>query len=116
EDLSSLKAVVSGTAPLDVETWEAFEDRYGIPVLVVYGATEFAGGVAGWTAADRRRYRLEKRGSAGRANPGVELRVVDDEGTPLPASEIGVLEVRSAQLQGDTWVRTTDLASLDEDG
>lgn len=116
EDLSSLRAVVSGTAPLDVETWEAFEEKYGVPVLVVYGATEFAGGVAGWTVADRRDFRDSKRGSAGRANPGVELRVVDDHGDEQPAGTVGVLEVRSSQLQGDRWVRTTDLASIDEDG
>jgi acyl-CoA synthetase (AMP-forming)/AMP-acid ligase II len=116
DDLRSLRAVVAGTAPLDPALAEEFEDRYGIPVLVVYGATEFAGGVAGWTLKDRLAHREDKRGSVGRANAGVTLRVVDESGRELPLGKQGVLEVRSAQLETDRWVRTTDLASLDEDG
>ena len=85
-------------------------------MLVVYGATEFAGGVSGWTVADRREYRLSKRGSVGRANAGVELRVVDEDGVEVPSGTVGVLEVRSPQLVDTNWVHTTDLASLDDDG
>lgn len=117
-DLSSLKTVVSATAPLPPETALAFEKRYGIPVLVSYGATEFAGGVAGWTLEDHRKWADVKRGSVGRAHPGCELRVVDpDDGHELQAGEEGLLEVKSAQLgSGSGWVHTTDLAVIDEDG
>ncbi len=118
EDLASLRAVTVGTAPLDPELALAFEARYGIPVLAVYGATEFAGGVAGWTLEDRRRFGAAKRGSAGRANRGVELRVVDPgTGAVLASGEVGLLEVRAPQLGGLAagWVRTTDLARLDAD-
>ena len=44
ELLSSMKAVNSGTAPLDPQVARAFEETYGIPVLQAYGATEFSGG------------------------------------------------------------------------
>ncbi|MBI4515752.1 MAG: long-chain fatty acid--CoA ligase [Deltaproteobacteria bacterium] len=116
EDLSSIKAVLSSTAPLPPETAVAFERRYGIPVLVSYGATEFAGGVAGWTIEDHRKWAQAKRGSVGRAHPGCELRVVDPgDGRELPAGSVGLLEVRSAQASGAGWVRTTDLASIDAD-
>jgi acyl-coenzyme A synthetase/AMP-(fatty) acid ligase len=117
-DLASLKSVVSGTAPLPPEHADAFEAKYGIPVLTTYGATEFAGGVAGWSLADRRDWGSRKRGSVGRVHPGCELRVVDAQsGAPLPADSEGLLEVRSAQLgKGSGWVRTTDLALLDSDG
>lgn len=47
EDLASLKAFRSGTAPLDPLLAQAIYDRYAIPVLQNYGATEFGGGVAG---------------------------------------------------------------------
>jgi len=104
-DLASLRSVVSGTAPLDPDDADAFTRRYGVPVLISYGATEFGGGVAGWNLADHREFWATKRGSVGRAHPGCELRVVD-----------GVLEVRSRQLGTDGWVRTTDLARLDDDG
>ncbi|MBW2499013.1 MAG: long-chain fatty acid--CoA ligase [Deltaproteobacteria bacterium] len=117
-DLESIVAVVSGTAPLPPEEAERFEAMYGIPVLTTYGATEFAGGVAGWNLADHRQWAAKKRGSVGRAHPGCELRIVDTEtGEPRATGEEGLLEVRSAQLGPDAdWVRTTDLAHIDEDG
>ncbi|MEX1006603.1 MAG: fatty acid--CoA ligase family protein [Acidimicrobiia bacterium] len=117
EVFDSVRSAVSGTAPLDPDVAEAFTERYGVPVLTSYGATEFGGGVAGWNLADRRRYGGEKRGSVGRAHDGCELRVVDAElGTELPPGGVGLLEVRAAQLGTDEWVRTTDLARLDADG
>lgn len=116
--LSSLQVITCGTAPIDPHEVELFEARYGIPVLVLYGATEFAGGVTGWTLDDRKRFAATKRGSVGRAHPGIELRIVDrDTLAPLPAREIGLLEVRGPQLGRDRgWVRTTDLGVLDDDG
>ena len=49
EDLDSIRVVTSGTAPLSAEDADAFSEKYGIPVLTSYAATEFGGGVAGWT-------------------------------------------------------------------
>lgn len=116
-DLSSLRSVICGTAPLDPDDADAFFRRYGIPVLVSYAATEFGGGVAGWNLADHERFWATKRGSVGRAHPGCELRVVDEkEGTVLGPDEEGLLEVKAAQLGGREWVRTTDLARIDSDG
>ena len=94
--LASLRAVVSGTAPLDPDDADAFLDRYGVPVLVSYAATEFGGGVAGWTLADHRAHWSSKRGSVGRAHPGCELRVVDPgSGEVLASDQAGVLEVKA---------------------
>jgi acyl-CoA synthetase (AMP-forming)/AMP-acid ligase II len=115
--LDGVQVVISGTAPLPPETALEWEERYGIPVLVVYGATEFAGGVAGWTLRDWQRFGAAKRGSVGRVNPGVEARVVDEtSGEPLPFDTAGLLEVRGRQLAHDGWVRTNDLARIDVDG
>jgi acyl-coenzyme A synthetase/AMP-(fatty) acid ligase len=116
-DLASLKSIISGTAPLSPETAEAFTAKYGIPVLTNYAATEFGGGVAGWNLADHQRFWSEKRGSVGRAHPGCALRVVDERtGSALPTGQVGLLEVRADQLPDAGWVRTTDLARLDDDG
>ena len=115
--LGSVRSVVSGTAPLSPDDADAFTAKYGIPVLVSYAATEFGGGVAGWNLADHQRYWVEKRGSVGRAHPGCELRVVDAEsGAPLAAGAEGLLEVKAAQLGDGPWIRTTDLARIDDDG
>ncbi|HME49249.1 class I adenylate-forming enzyme family protein [Mycobacterium sp.] len=117
EDLASIRAVTSGTAPLSADDADAFTAKYGIPVLTSYAATEFGGGVAGWTLADHQRHWRAKRGSVGRANPDARLRVVDDAGTPLGPGQAGVLEVRPGQLGPSAdWIRTTDLARIDEDG
>jgi acyl-CoA synthetase (AMP-forming)/AMP-acid ligase II len=66
---------------------------------------------------DHKRYAAAKRGAVGRLNPGIDGRVVDPEsGVALPAGEIGVLELKGPQVaDGKTWVRTTDLAVVDED-
>ncbi|MFP5305519.1 MAG: ANL family adenylate-forming protein, partial [Gammaproteobacteria bacterium] len=117
EDLASLIAIRSGTAPLDPELQEAFEARYGVPILNAYGATEFAGGVAGWTLDDHRKFAVAKRGAVGRAQPGCELRVVDrDIFDVLPPGHVGLLEVRARHVGDGSWLRTTDLAELDADG
>lgn len=118
EKLASLKVVTSGTTFCPPELVDAMLERYGIRVLPTYGATEFAGAVALWTARMHEKYWATKAGSAGRPVPGVDLRVTGPDGTTLPAGERGVLEVRGAQsLAGaQTWQRTSDLASIDEDG
>jgi long-chain acyl-CoA synthetase len=123
EWLSSLRVVRSGSAPLDPRLAEAFEEKYGVPVIVSYGATEFSGALAGLTMADRRQWGTAKRGSVGRAHPGVELRIVDPgDGHDLEPGAVGVLLARSPQIagvddaEGGGWTRTNDLARIDGDG
>jgi acyl-CoA synthetase (AMP-forming)/AMP-acid ligase II len=116
-DLESIRAVTCGTAPLSADDADAFTEKYGIPVLTSYAATEFGGGVAGWTLADHQRYWQAKRGSVGRANPGAQLRIVDEAGTPLGSDQLGLLEVKPGQLGPSAdWMRTTDMARIDDDG
>jgi long-chain acyl-CoA synthetase len=116
--LRSLEVITSGTTYCAPELIDTFIDTYGIRVLPTYGATEFAGAVALWTRPMHEKYWDTKRGSAGRALPGVELRVTGEDGVELPAGEMGLLEIRSAQspLGQDQWLRTSDRAALDEDG
>ncbi|MEN4396576.1 class I adenylate-forming enzyme family protein [Mycolicibacterium senegalense] len=117
DDLSGVQAVTSGTAPLSADDADAFTEKFGIPVLTSYAATEFGGGVASWTLADHQQYWKAKRGSVGRANPGAQLRVVGEDGKPLGPDEQGLLEVKPAQFDADgDWLRTTDLARIDADG
>lgn len=118
EDLASLLAIRAGTAPLDIQTKRAFEDRYGVPILVTYGATEFAGAATRWTLDEYKRHREAKYASVGRACPGFELRVVDrDTGAVLLPDEIGILEIKADRLgKGTGWTRTTDLAAVDSEG
>ena len=117
EDLASIAVLTAGAAPVPPDTIDAFLARYDIPVLANYGATEFAGPVAGWSLADFRAHNPAKRGAAGRIQRDVEARIVDpDTGSVLGEDTAGVLELRSPQLPDPlTWLRTTDLASIDAD-
>ncbi|MGA5536228.1 class I adenylate-forming enzyme family protein [Mycolicibacterium nivoides] len=116
EDLASLEGLSGGSGPLEPELRAEFESRYGIPLLWAYGATEFAGSVCSWTPELYRRYGADKPDSVGRTLPGVRVRIVDpDTAAEVPAGRIGLLEAR-VEVIGPDWVRTTDLASIDEDG
>jgi long-chain acyl-CoA synthetase len=116
EDLACLKSVGTGAAPVEVAVQRAFEDRYGIPLLLAYGATEFGGRVCSMTAADYAKWGQRKLGSVGRAVGGAKIRVVDPEtGEELPANSEGLFEVVSPHM-GPAWIRTTDLGIIDEDG
>jgi long-chain acyl-CoA synthetase len=114
--LRSLKAIRSGTAPLDPQMQAQFEAQYGIPILIDYGAAEFIGGVAGWSLEDYRIFSGTKRGSVGRARPDVVLKVTSaDTGATLPVGQTGVLHIKCDRF-GPDWHRTNDLACVDEDG
>lgn len=119
DKLGSLKAVWAGAAPTGADLAAQFERTYGCPVLLTYGATEFTGGITGWSLKDWQQWKDTKRGSVGRTHPGVEVSVIDpDTADLLPAGEPGLLQVRSAQASGGDgqWVRTNDLGNIDEDG
>ena len=118
EDLSSLKAIRTGAAPVDPAVIREFWERYKVPVLQNYGATEFAGAVAGWSLKDFYQFHDRKYGSVGRFQPGVTGRVVDEvTGEEKATGEEGVLEMKAAQFgNGGRWLKTTDRAVLDEDG
>lgn len=121
-ELSSLSALISGTAPLSPDLVDAFYDKYRIPILGNYGATEFAGAIAGWSLDLFKAHWADKRGAVGRVHDNVRARVVDpDSGAELPLGQEGLLELQGDQLgpayrcDGPDWLRTTDRAVLDSD-
>ncbi|MDB6159156.1 MAG: AMP-dependent synthetase [Gammaproteobacteria bacterium] len=115
-DLACIRFLSTGAAPLDPTVQRAFEERYGIPILLSYGATEFAGPVAAMTPQLYPEWGKRKFSSVGRALPGSQLRVTDPEtGAVLPPGKEGILEVISPRI-GPDWIRTSDVALIDEDG
>ena len=128
EDLGGVRYVSSGTAPLTPALREEFEARFGVPVLQAYGQTEAFGGISIESARDVLAGK-RRPGSVGRPLPGVELRLVADDGTDAPAGSEGEIRVRSrsatsgylgaeasSPLDADGWLRTGDIGRLDEDG
>jgi long-chain acyl-CoA synthetase len=115
-DLACIRSLGSGAAPLDPTTHRAFEERYSIPILLSYGATEFAGPVTAMSADLHAQWGKQKFGSVGRPIAGAKLRIIDpDTGAILSAGQEGLLEVMVPRM-GPEWIRTSDIASIDADG
>ena len=125
-DLKSIKACLSGSAPLSVETLQRFEELTGGRIFEGYGLTETTAA----THVNPLRG-LRKIGSVGVPLPDTDARVVDPEsGAPMPPGEPGELLVRGPQVMAgywsapeqsasalrDGWLATGDLATCDEDG
>lgn len=118
----SLRAVYGGGAKPEVA--DAFEGRFGVPVVEGYGLTE-TNTVLCNDLGERR------RGSIGRPLPYNEVRIADAEGQPLPPGQVGEIQVRKnpVMMTGytglpevtescfvDGWFRTGDLGRCDEEG
>ncbi len=118
----NVRLFVSGSAPLLPETFREFEARTGQRILERYGMTET--GMNTSNPHDGPRI----AGTVGPQLPGVEVRVVDAEGGPCAAGEVGAIEVRGAnvfrgywqmpdktheEFTDDGWFRTGDVGSMD---
>ncbi|MDK3161767.1 alpha/beta fold hydrolase [Kamptonema cortianum] len=124
--IKSIRACISGAAPLPVEVAEAFEKLTKGRLVEGYGLTE-AGPVTHANPLSGTR----KVGSIGVPLPGTEAMILDlVTGEPLPAGQIGELAVRGPQvmsgywnmpeetravLREDGWLLTGDIARMDED-
>lgn len=124
-DLSSLESIGSGSAPIPVALIEGFKKKFNADVLEGYGLSEAAPVVA-----THRKSMPIKPGSVGVPLPGVEIKIVDDQGNELPTGEVGELIVRGDNITPgyfrneeatkktivDGWLHTGDMARVDEDG
>jgi long-chain acyl-CoA synthetase len=124
-DTASLRLCVSGGAAMPVEIMRAFEKQFGCMILEGYGLSETSP-VASFNHPDRER----KPGTIGQAIAGVEMRVQNDDGEPLPPGEIGEIAIRghnvmkgywrrpedTAEAMAGGWFRTGDLARVDSEG
>jgi len=124
-DLSSLRLTLSGAAPCPWDLAEEWRRRTGVRILRGYGMTELFRPIS-YLASDSR----DLPDSIGRAVPGVEARVVDEDGKPLHAGEMGELWISSpAAMDGyldapeetravmeHGWFKTGDLARITPDG
>ena len=115
-DLSSLRLISYGAAAAPVELVQrAMVALPAVGFANVFGQTETLGAYTTLTPDDHRDPR--RIGSVGRPMPGVEIRIVDPETErPLAAGEVGELWVDSPLNVVPGWLRTGDLARVDEDG
>ena len=132
-DLSSLKAICYGGAPIYIEHLSKAIEIFGPVFTQLYGQGEAPITISGMRSADHVRLLAanDKRiGSAGTIRTDVECRCVDESGRELPPGEIGEITVRgdivmlgywnnpkaTAEAIRDGWLHTGDIGMVDAQG
>ena len=133
-DLSSIERIICGGSAVPRSLMENFERKYGVRIIQAWGMTETSplaavahppGSVE--IGGDEE---MDWRSRTGRVVGGVELRIVDDLGTPLPwdGEAVGEIEVRgpwvtasyyrdpSPEKFDDGWLRTGDVGTVSPEG
>jgi long-chain acyl-CoA synthetase len=126
EALSSVRLAVAGAAPLRREVADGFEERFGRPLHQGYGVTEASPVVSSSITGG-----APVAGSVGPPLPGVDVRLVDEEGMDALPGDPGEVWVRGANLFAgywqddaatdaaltpDGWLRTGDVAVAGDGG
>jgi len=124
-DVSSVRLWTVGSAPMPVEAYNKFKERFGIEMLERYGMTETAPVITSNPYRGKR-----KSGSVGPALPGVEVSVLNDDGAFAGFNEVGEIVVRGPNVMkgywnkpveteeafAGGWFHTGDLGKIDEEG
>jgi acyl-CoA synthetase (AMP-forming)/AMP-acid ligase II len=135
-DLSSLKLITYGTAPISAHLLKRAMEKIDAFFVQGYGMTE--GSITMLGAEDHllegKSEEIEKKikrlNSVGKPNPGVQIRIIDNEGKNLPSGKAGKILAKgptimtgywkapeaTAQIFQDGWLDTGDMGYLDEDG
>ncbi len=131
-DLRSLRIVACGGSAVPASLMQRFEDDHGVYIQQAWGMTETSpvassGRIPAGTPAEEK---WTWRAMQGRILPGVELRIVGDDGTPQPwdGASVGEIECRGPWITGayhldpdpekfrDGWLRTGDVAVVHPNG
>ena len=110
QDCGSVRLFISGSAPMLAETHRQFEARTGQIVLERYGMTE--AGIITSNPLDGDRV----AGTVGYPLPGVDLRIADEQGQPLPHDTPGVIEIKGPNVFGGYWRMPEKTAQEFRDG
>jgi long-chain acyl-CoA synthetase len=120
---ASVRMLFTGAAPMAPAVLREVAAACGLPVFEGYGLTEAAPGVASTLVGG-----VAKPGSVGRPFPGVEVRLVDEDGGAAEDGDPGEIVIRGANLfsgywpdgaggpDADGWFATGDVAFFDEEG
>jgi long-chain acyl-CoA synthetase len=133
-DISNLKGIVYGGAPMYLADLEEALDAFGPKLMQIYGQGETPMTITGLSKAehadrDHPRWR-EHMASVGFPRTDVEVRVVDEDDNPVPAGELGEVLVRgdvvmagywnqpeeTAETLRGGWLHTGDIGSFDHEG
>lgn len=123
-----MRLFVSGSAPLLTETFNEWRERTGHTIVERYGMSETVMLTSNPYHGDPS---MRRGGTVGPALPNVGVRVMDEDGQPLPAGEIGHIQVKGPnvfagywrmpektqeEFTEDGWFKTGDVGRIDADG
>ncbi|MFW9934607.1 MAG: long-chain fatty acid--CoA ligase [Candidatus Thorarchaeota archaeon] len=131
-DLKSMTACLSGAAPLPMAVAKAFEEIAGANLVEGYGLTEASPVTHSNPIQENPPFDKKREGSVGVPMPSTLAKIIDlDSGEDLPPGQVGELVIKgpqimtgywnkpeetAQQLTEDGWLRTGDIARMDEDG
>jgi long-chain acyl-CoA synthetase len=124
-DVSSVKNWVSGSAPLSLDTWKQFKEKFGGEIAEGWGLTEAGAGNAGQSHVA-----LKKPGSIGIPMKGMEIKIFDNNDKEVPQGQEGEIVLRgpmvmkgywnlpeaTAEVIKNGWLHTGDIGYVDKDG
>ncbi|MEN9314904.1 MAG: hypothetical protein RIS35_1297 [Pseudomonadota bacterium] len=130
-DYSRLKFISYGASPIPLALLRECMEVFKCGFVQMYGLTETTGTVVALPPEDHDPNGSPRMRAAGKALPGCEIRILDAEGRPLPAGEIGEIAIRgpsvmkgywnlpaatAGAMTADGWFKSGDAGYLDEDG
>ncbi len=124
-NIRSVKHWVCGSAPLSLDTWKQFRDKFGMEIAEGWGLTE-----AGANNSTNVGLTVIKPGSIGKPMKGMEMKVFDNNDREVPQGQDGEIVLRgpmvmkgywnmpeaTAEVIRDGWLHTGDIGYVDADG
>jgi acyl-CoA synthetase (AMP-forming)/AMP-acid ligase II len=130
-DYSRLKNMLYGASPIPLDLMREAMEVFGCGFVQMYGMTETTGTIVALPPEDHDPEGTPKMRSAGKALPGIEIKIIDEAGQEVAFGEVGEIATRSAMnmrgywnlpeataatLSADGWLRTGDAGYMDADG
>jgi long-chain acyl-CoA synthetase len=124
-DVSSVMHWVSGSAPLSLDTWKQFKEKFGGEIGEGWGLTE-----AGAVNSGQAQVAVKKPGSIGLPMKGMEIKIFDNKDKEVPQGQEGEIVLKgpmvmkgywklpeaTAEVIKNGWLHTGDIGYVDKDG
>ena len=130
-DFSRLKYITYGASPIPLELMREAIRVIGCGFVQMYGMTETSGTIVALDPEDHVPEGSPRMRSVGKPLAGVEIKIIDEAGNPVPVGTVGEIATRSSKnmrgywnnpeatastIDAEGWLRTGDAGYLDEDG
>lgn len=130
-DFSSLKYITYGASPIPLDLMREAMERIGCGFVQMYGMTETSGTIVTLNPEDHDPEGSPKMRSVGKPLPGVEIKIIDEDGKTVLANTVGEIATRSSKnmkgywnnpeatantIDSEGWLRSGDAGYMDEDG